>query len=259
MSLRDYFLEHFYSYLKQSFPFISFIIIIDMLPLLALIFWDWSAIEALYLYTLETIILLWFALRKMRRSKYIFAIFPDHLENVVTSLDKSTKVNLRAKIPGVSLVKKGARGLLFLVFTLVWIPLILLQMMIISSISGDGFRLFGFAHHDSGQLDLGIISLDLMIVFLILLYFEHSQAYKRKFIGKREYEDTGLINEGLIFSVRVFIQQFFIIGLFALIGFMHLDNASMIFIIVLKTLMDIISYIFNRVWGGIKNKKEGKD
>lgn len=259
MDLKSYFLKYFYKYLKQSFPFITIIVIVDLLPLIAVIWWGWSAIEALYLYALETIILLWITLRKMWRSKYIFALFVDQAQNVASSISKRTQaMSPRIKIPMFSWLLKGARGVLYFVFMTLWIPLILLQLMIISVVSGDGFGVWGFLEHNSGHLDLGFVSLNLLFVFLLLLFIEHTYAYRNKFIKEKEYENTGLINEGLSFSVRVFIQQFIIIGLFALIGLMHIDSISMVFIILFKTTLDIVSYLFNRIWGGLKNKIEGR-
>lgn len=258
MDFKGYFLDHFFEYLKRFFPFIIVIIIVDLLPLLALYFWDWSAIEAIYLYALETIILFWFALRKMRHSRFILALFPQHYDNVVTGLDKSTTINLRAKVPLLSFLMKGARSLLFLAFIFVWIPLIIIQMMIISWISDDGFELFGFVSHDAGNINLGLFSVDIMLLFLLILYLEHSFSYKTRFKARKEYENTGLINEGIIFSLRVIIQQSVIIGLFGIIGVLHVDNDSMIVLIILKTIFDIFSYITIRIWGEIKNKIDAK-
>lgn len=259
MNLKSYFLKYFYKYLKQSFPFITIIVIVDLLPLIAVIWWGWSAIEALYLYALETIILLWITMRKMWRSKYMLALFVDQTQNVTNSISKRAQaMNTRFKIPIFSWLLKGARGGLYFIFIILWVPLILLQLMIISAVSGDGFGVLGFLEHNSGHLDLGFVSLNLLFVFLLFLFIEHTYAYRNKFIKEKEYENTGLINEGLGFSIRVFIQQFIIIGLFALIGLMHIDTISMVFIILFKTAMDIVSYLFNRIWGGLKNKMEGR-
>ncbi len=257
MNLKSYFLKHFYKYLKQSFPFITIIIIVDLLPLIAVIWGGWSAIEALYLYALETIILLWITQRKMWKSKYMLALLVDQTKNVVSSINQRTfNVKSSFKIPFISWILKGAKGLLFLIFIIIWLPLILLQLMIISAISGDGFGIWGFLEHNSGQLDLGFVSLNLLFVFLFLLFIEHTYAYRNKFIKEKEYENTGLLNEAFSFSLRVFIQQFIIIGIFAIIGLMHFDTIYMVFIILFKTLMDIFTYLFNRVWGGIKDKWE---
>lgn len=259
MQLKSYFLKHSYRYLKQSFPFITIIVIVDLLPLAAVQWWGWSAIEALYLYTLETLILLWITLRKMWRSKYVFALFFDQVQQVTDQIPVNKQVKtLWQKVPKFSWIWKGARGILYLVFTLLWLPLIALQLVIVSAVSGGGFGFWGFIKHDSGQLDLGFVSVNLLFVFLALLFIEHSYAYHKKFIKNKEYENTGFINEGLSFSIRVLIQQFTVIGFFALIGWMHIDNASITLIILFKTSMDIISYLFNRMWGGLKNKMERK-
>ncbi len=259
MNLKSYFLSHFYEYLKKSSSFIIIIIMIDLLPLIAVIWSGWSAIEALYLYALETIILLWIALRKMWRSKYTLALFVNQAQNVADNIAEHTQsLNINLKKRSFSWILKGARGLLYFIFTLLWIPLIILQLMIIASVSGDGFRFWGFIEHNSGNLNLGFISLDLLLVFLVLLFLEHTYAYRNKYIKEKEYENTGLINEGLSFTIRVFIQQFLIIGLFALIGWMHIDTISMVLIMIFKIIIDIISYLFNRVWGGLKNKMEGQ-
>lgn len=256
MNLKNYFFNQFSNYLKQSSRFIMIIIIMDLLPLIALFFWGWSAIEALYLYTLETIILLLITLRKIWRSKYILALFASQTEKVIGNRTKI--INSFFKKPLFSWVLKGARGILYLVFLIIWFPLILLQLMLISAVSGNGFSLFGFLEHDSGKLDLGFVSLNLMIVFLVLLFLEHTYAYRKKFIKEKEYENTRFINEGLSFSIRVFVQQFITIGLFALISLMHIDTISMVIIILFKTLIDVFSYLFNRIWGGLKNKIEGQ-
>jgi len=259
MNLKNYFLKHFFTALKQSFPFITIMIIVDLLPLIAVIWWGWSAIEALYLYALETIILLWITLRKMWRSKYMLALFVDQTQSVANSISARTQgINRRLRIPGFSWLMKGARGMLYFAFMILWIPLIFLQLMIISAVSGDGFGIWGFVEHNSGRLDLGFVSLNLLFVFLLLLFLEHSYAYRNKFIKEKEYENTGLLNEGLSFSIRIFIQQFIIIALFAVIGWMHIDTISMVLIILFKTAMDIVSYLFNRIWGGLKNKIEGR-
>lgn len=257
MNLKAYLLKHSYSYLKQSFPFITIIVIVDLLPLIAVTYWGWSAIEALYLYTLETTILLWITLRKMWRSKYMLAFFMDQVHSVTNKIGEHAQIRSAwSKVPKLSWILKGARGLLYLVFIIIWVPLVVLQLMIVSAVSGEGFSLWGFAKHDSGNLDLGFVSLDLLLVFLVLLFLEHTYAYRTKFVRKREYENTGFINEGLGFSIRVLIQQFIIIGAFGLIGWMHVDATAMIFIIIFKTLMDVLSYLLNRLWGGLRNKIE---
>ncbi len=260
MNLKNYFLNQYFKYLKQSSSFVFFIILVDLLPLFAVLWWGWSAIEALYLYALETIILLWITLRKMWRSKYTLALFVDQAQSVANTISEHTPtVNLGFRMPGFSWVRKGARGILYFTFMILWLPLLFIQLMIISLVSGDGFGFWGFFEHNSGQLDLGIFSINLMLVFLFLLFIEHTYAYRTKFVKEKEYENTGLINEGMSFSLRVFIQQFILIGLFAIIGWMHIDSISMIFIILFKTVISVVSYLFNRIWGGITSKREGRN
>ncbi len=258
MNLRNYFLKHFYSFLKRSFPFIVIIVIIDLLPLYAILCYGWSAIEALYLYAIETIILLLIAFVKMWNAKFILAIFMDKAKQVAHSIStKSTNI-MRFKLPRFSWAISGLRGSIYFLFLGIWLPLVILQLMLISLVSGDGFALQGFMGHNAGRLNLGLFSLNLMLVFLILLFIEHSYAYRNKYIGEKEYENTGVINEGVNYSIRIFIQQFVLIGLYALISLLHIDTLAMIIIILLKTLLDIVTYIFNRIWGSLKNKKEGK-
>jgi len=256
MNLSSYFLKHFYKYLKQSFPFITIIIIVDLLPLIAIIWGGWSAVEAMYLYALETVVLFWFVLRKMWRSKYILALFVDQTQSL-TAQAKATQVG--SFLSKMTWLRKGARGLLYFIFVILWVPLMFVQMILISAFSEKSFSLTGFVEHDAGRLDLGFFSLNLMTVFLVLLFLEHNYAFRKKYVENKEYENTGLLNEGLSFSFRVFVQQFVIIGLFSLVGWMHVDTAWMIFIILYKTSMDVISYLYNRTWGGMENKAEGRE
>ncbi|MEM7161388.1 MAG: DUF6498-containing protein [Bacteroidota bacterium] len=253
MHLRDYVLENIYDYLRESFPYVAVIIGVDILPLLAILLWDWSAIEALYLFTLETIIIFWFALRKMWRSKYVIALFVNQTEKISKGIKDKTK-NVGFKVPKFKWITKGTRGLLYMIFLILWIPFMFLQLIIIALISGDGFGIFSFFSHDFGKIDLGFFSINLLFVLLILLYAEYAVTYKRKFVKNKEYESTGLINEALTFSLRVLIQQFIIIGLFAIIGWTHIDNFAMFLIVFFKILLDVFSFLFARIWGGIQSQ-----
>ena len=255
MHLRDYVLENIYDYLKDSFPYIAVIIGADILPLLAILIWDWSAIEALYLFTLETIILFWFAFRKMWRSKYVIAIFVDQTERISKGISaKSSHAGF--KVPKFKWITKGTRGLLYLLFLILWIPFLFIQLLVIALISGDGFGLFSFFAHDFGRIDLGFTSINLLYILLAFLFVEHQFTYRRKFIQNREFESTGLLNEALVFSLRVLLQQVVIIGLFAIIGLTHIDNFAMFLIVFFKILLDVFSFLFARIWGGIRSRFE---
>ena len=70
MTFNDFLFKRFNANLKKNFRFLLVIIIIDLIPLYAVIFKGWDAVDAVYLYFIETLLLAWFAILKMWRSKH---------------------------------------------------------------------------------------------------------------------------------------------------------------------------------------------
>lgn len=262
MSLKGYFLRHFYTYVKESYPFLIVIVLIDLLPLIAVFWLGWSAMDAIYLYFLETIILLAFTFGKMWKANYILALLNEETKQLLGRREKKeSRWNLGVKMPKMpkmTWAKRGFRGLLHFTFLMLNIPFILFQMLLISLISGNGFSLSGFMAYNVGKVDLWLFNVNFLYVILILLFVEHFTAYRSKYVGKEEYKQTGLVNEAFNFSVRMLIQQVALIGILAMIVSLNAGKLTIIILILIKTSMDIFSYIFNRVWGGLKGKMEGK-
>ncbi len=262
MSLKGYFLRHFYTYLKKSYPFLTVIVIIDLLPLAAVFWLGWSAMDAIYLYFLETLILFGIALAKMWRADYILALLNEQTRKLVQKADLSqSKWNVlrKVKLPSMSWATKGIRGLLYLIFLILNIPFLLIQMLVISLISGNGFSIYGFLDHNVGRIDIGFIHLSLLHFILFLLFLEHVYSYSSNYIKKGEYKNTGLINEGFNFSLRIVLQQVILIGLLAMIVSLDAGKSTIIFLILFKTFLDVISFVFNRIWGNLQGKMEGRN
>ncbi len=259
MSLKGYFLRHFYTYLKESYPFLTVIIIIDLLPLIAVFWLGWSAMDAIYLYFIETLILLAFTFAKMWKADYVLALLNQQTKELVGKIEqKENRFNLGVKLPRMRWAVSGIRGLLYSIFLVLNIPFLLLQMLIISLISGNGFSISGFLSYNVGKINLGFFSLNLFYIILLLLFLEHYFTFKKKFVKGEEFKNTGLINEAFNFSMRIVLQQVILIGLLAMIVSLDAGKSTIIFLILIKTLMDIISFILNRIWGSLKGKIEGK-
>ena len=73
MTFTDFLFKRFNANLKKNFSSIILIIIIDLIPLYAVLFKGWSAVDAVYLYFIETLLLAWFAVLKMWRAKHNWA------------------------------------------------------------------------------------------------------------------------------------------------------------------------------------------
>lgn len=256
MSLKGYFFRHFYIYLRKSYPFLTIIVLIDLLPLIAIFWLGWSAMDAIYLYFLETLILLGFTFAKMWKANYIIAILNESTKKLVGRKEKSSKWNLGVKMPKMTWAVKGIRGLLYSIFIFLNIPFVLIQMLVISFISGNGFSLSGFMSYNVGKIDLGFATINFLYLILVLLFLEHAIAYSSKYLGEEEHEHTGLVNEAFSFSIRILIQQIALIGILAMIVSLDAGKSTIIFLVLFKTLIDIISFVFNRIWGGLKGKME---
>ncbi len=273
MSLKGYFLRHFYIYLRQSYPFLSIVILIDLLPLVAVFWLGWSAMDAIYLYFLETIILLGFTMAKMWKAEYILALLNEKAKEIIRNPELAEKKQEEAeptdsrwnlglkmpKMPKMTWAKKGFRGLLHSTFLFLNIPFILIQMLVISLISGNGFSLSGFLDYNVGKIELGFMTISLLHVILFMLFIEHAISYTSRYLGDEEYKHTGLINEAFGFSIRILLQQVLLIGLLAMIVSLDAGKSTIIFLILLKTFIDVFSYITNRIWGGLKGKMEGRN
>lgn len=259
MSLKGYFLRHFYIYLRESYPFLTVIVLIDLLPLVAVFWLGWSAMDAIYLYFLETLILLGFTFAKMWKANYIIALLNEQTKELIGRKEKKeSKWNLGIKMPKMTWAVKGIRGLSYFTFLSLNVPFIIIQMLVISLISGNGFSLSGFMHYNVGKLDLGFISIEFLYLILFLFFIEHAITYSSKYLGDEEHENTGLINEALNFSLRILIQQVVLIGLLAMIVSLDAGKSTIVLLILFKTFMDIVSFIFNRIWGSLKGKMEGR-
>lgn len=260
MSLKGYFLRHFYTYLRKSYPFLTIIVLIDLLPLVAVFWLGWSAMDAIYLYFLETLILLGFTFAKMWRANYVIAMLNEQTRKLVGRAPRKLgKWNLASKMPKMTWLVSSFRGLLYLVFLLLNIPFFIIQMMIISLVSGNGISPIGFLDYNVGDINLGFTSINLLYLLLFMLFIEHAITYASKYLGDEEYKNTGLVNEAFSFSIRILLQQVILIGLLAMIISLDAGKSTIIFLILFKTTLDVVSFVFNRIWGSLKGKMEGRN
>lgn len=143
-------------------------------------------------------------------------------------------------------------------FLMLNVPFVLFQILIISLISGHGFSLGGFMEHNIGKIDVGFISINFLYLILFMFFIEHAITYSSKYLGEEEHKNTGMLNEAFNFSVRILLQQVVLIGLLAMIVSLDAGKSTIIFLILFKTFMDLTSFVFNRIWGSLKGKMEGR-
>ena len=73
MTFSDFLFKRFNANIKKNFRSILVIVLIDLIPLYAVLFKGWDAVDAVYLYFIETLLLAWFAILKMWRANHNIA------------------------------------------------------------------------------------------------------------------------------------------------------------------------------------------
>lgn len=250
MTFNDFLFKRFNANLKKNFRFILLIIIIDLIPLYAVLFKGWDAVDAVYLYFIETLLLAWFAVLKMWRAKHNIV----WLGKMSRKVGKSKKTFLQrlSKItsPAAGVVRKSFKFVFILAFLILSIPISLLELTVMNLISGLAY----FGNHLSGETILGF---DIFWWILLLMFLEHFIYYRRHYVNKAEYNNTGVLNEGLNITIRIVVQQ--LVMIFGLL--IAVSSAVSTFIavclILSKLFMDIFSFLFNRYWGGETDKEFG--
>ena len=248
MNINSYIKRHLFAYIKRSFGMLLIILIIDLLPLWGVLYWGWGTMDAVYLYFFETLILCLITFLKMRRASNIvaFAGWQKRLGNkAVNSTGKVGEIASKATNRRFGFI----RFLLLSGFLLVNIPFCLLLMATMLWVEGKGFSLSAIFGYNGGHTDLFVMSLNTFYIMIGLLSAEYLYTYFSKYVKNQEYEKAGLVNEGLSFQLRVILQSVVLIGGVALMLFFNVNKVMMIFLILIKTSIDIFIYLRNRYWG----------
>ncbi|MEO0468250.1 MAG: DUF6498-containing protein [Bacteroidota bacterium] len=248
MTFSDFLLKRVNANIKKNFRSLLVILVIDLIPLFAVLYKGWSVVDAVYLYFMETLLLAGFAMLKMRRARYNLAL------QKVSKAVGAEKLGLyqqakQVKIPGSNLLRRGFKFVFILTFLLISIPVALVELGLLNAISGIQY----FKTHLSGDLILG---LDIFWWILILMFAEHFYYYRRRFVKNEEYKNTGVLNEGLNITIRIVIQQ--VVMIFGLLLAMSTTASEFVAIVLIlfKLFTDLVSYLYNRYWGGLANKVE---
>ncbi|MEO1588410.1 MAG: DUF6498-containing protein [Bacteroidota bacterium] len=81
--------------------------------------------------------------------------------------------------------------------------------------------------------------------------------YRWHYVNKQEYNNTGVLNEGLNITIRIVVQQLVMIfGLLIAVS-STVSNFVAICLILSKLFMDVYSFLYNRYWGGETEKEFG--
>ena len=247
MTFSDFLLKRFNANLKKNYPYILIILIIDLLPLYAVLFKGWDAVDAVYLYFIETLLLAWFAILKMWRAKHNIAWL-----GKMSKAGRNQKRGIfrwLGKISGI--FRKGFKFVFILAFIVLSIPVALLELTLMNLISGISY----FGNHLEGEYVMGF---SLFWWILLLMFAEHYYYYRKKYVGQKEYENTGVLNEGLNITIRIVIQQLVMIFGLLLAVSSTVSTFVAVCLILYKLFMDIFSYLYNRYWGGETDKEFGE-
>lgn len=247
MHLQSYVNKHLFSYVKKSFGFLFIIVLIDLIPLWGVLYRGWAAMDAVYLYFFETLILCFITFLKIRRSNQFIALSHQDKSLAVQATAYGGKVGESVS----TYAKAGSRLLRFLVaflFILINVPLCLLLLMLMLMLEGKGFSLSAVFGYDGGHTDLFVMNVNTFYIMAILLLLEHLYAYFKKFVQGNEYEYSGALNEAITFELRVLIQSFVMIGGVAMMYFYDLSKVMIIALILIKTIIDVFVYLRNRYW-----------
>ncbi|MEL7496662.1 MAG: DUF6498-containing protein [Planctomycetota bacterium] len=286
--------QFFYRYLldtaRRSARSIIVIILIDLLPLFAIWYLDWNTFNLVFIYFIETFVLIAFTWFKMRRAHYLLAVLgprkadgnqrsEDSNEGADSDVEaadtesadatageqlETTQSQPQRWLGRFGIVFRAIRSLLWLLrpifgsgFLFLNIPLAWLQLYLLSWLGGDGWSPMNFVNHDLGQLGFGWLAVPLLPLAIVLLVAEHGWFYWRNYLGKQEFANTGLINEGIRFQMRTVVQ---LVVMFCAIGLLFSESLSLpaaIALISIKIVLDVGGFLWNRAWGGAKNKLEG--
>ena len=282
--------QFFYRYLldtaRRSARSIVLILLIDLLPLLGLWYLDWNAFNLVFIYFVETIILLSLTWLKMRKARYLLAVLGPR-QQVKAAVDGDGEVviaDTSSNSPSDAIDQNDSRpatvmdywlirwvfwalrSLLWLIrpmfqggFLAINIPLVWLQLYLLSVLGGDGWMPWNFLTHRLGTLGWGWLQVPLLPIAIVLLIGEHFWFYSRKYLGQLEFENTGSINEGLRFQIRTVVQFLIMIGAVGLLISDTLSFVAAVMLVLIKVVLDIIAFLWNRMWGAAKNKVEGSD
>lgn len=248
MTFKDFLFKRFSANLKKNFRYLLVIIIIDLIPLYAVLFKGWDAIDAVYLYFIETLILTWFAILKMWRAKHSIAWLGKMSRKEGQSKRSFLQQFSKVTAPTTGVVRKSFKFVFILAFMLFSIPVAILELAAMNLISGMAY----FGNHLSGESILGF---DLFWWVLLLMFLEHFIYYRRHYIKKQEYNNTGVLNEGLNITIRIIIQQ--LVMIFGMLIAMSSTISTFVAIglIFSKLFMDVLSFLYNRYWGGETDKE----
>lgn len=250
MTFTDFLFKRFNANLKKNYPSLLVILIIDLIPLYAVLFKGWSVVDAVYLYFIETLLLAGFAMMKMRKARYNLAMLV--VRKTVNKQSKRRQWMQKLgglKIPGSRIVRRSFKFVFILVFLIVSVPIALLELGLLNAISGIRY----FSTHLSGDHVLG---LDIFWWVILLLFAEHLFYYRRHYIRNKEFENTGVLNEGLNITIRIVVQQMVMIFGLLLAMSTTASNFVAVCLILFKLFTDVSSYLYNRYWGGMSNKVE---
>ncbi|MEO1418641.1 MAG: DUF6498-containing protein [Bacteroidota bacterium] len=248
MTFNDFLFKRFNANLKKNFRFLLVIVIIDLIPLYAVIFKGWDAVDAVYLYFIETLLLAWFAILKMRRAKHNVVWLKSLDFKMGTSQGGFLQRMGKMVNPAAGVVRKSFKFIFILVFLVVSIPVALLELTVMNLISGLAY----FGSHLSGETILGF---NLFWWILLLMFLEHFIYYRWHYVNKQEYNNTGVLNEGLNITIRIVVQQLVMIfGLLIAVS-STVSNFIAICLILSKLFMDVYSFLYNRYWGGETEKE----
>ncbi len=248
MTFNDFLFKRFNANLKKNFRYLLVIVIIDLIPLYAVLYKGWDAVDAVYLYFIETLLLAWFAILKMWRAKHNLVWLGQMSRMVGTSKKAILQRMSKLATPAAGFVRKSFKFVFILTFLVLCIPVAVLELTVMNLISGMAY----FGSHLSGETILGF---NLFWWVLLLMFLEHLFYYRRHYVNQEEYNNTGVINEGLNITIRVLVQQLVMIfGLLIAVS-SALSNFIAVCLILWKLFMDVFSFLFNRYWGGETDKE----
>ncbi|MCI4671815.1 MAG: DUF6498-containing protein [Bacteroidia bacterium] len=252
MTFNDFLFKRFNANLKKNFRYLLVIIIIDLIPLYAVLYKGWDAVDAVYLYFIETLLLAWFAILKMLRAKHNIVWLGDMSQKAGNSRITFLQRLSNFISPASGVVRKSFKFVFILVFLIISIPIAIFELTVMNLIAGLAY----FGNHLSGEAILG---LKLFWWVLLLMFAEHLFYYRRHYVNKKEYNHTGVINEGLNITIRIVVQQFVMIFGLLIAASSKVSTFVALGLIIYKLLVDIISFLYNRYWGEETDKEFGSN
>ncbi len=201
------------------------LIAVNIFPVVGVLLLDWSYLNVIFLYIIETIVIGLFNIPKMILADGSLPQTNRKSPDLSASITKQPIPN--EKLPGCLKV--------FLVpfFLVHYNFFILVQLIFIGTISDF-----------TGEKEPAVqdfLNYDFLIA-IALIIASHSYSFYKNYIKKEEYKKTTIIKLMFLPYKRIFIQQITVIGGWFMIYTLNAPIVFMLILILLKTIFDLLSH-----------------